>query len=739
MHIARVIVNLSLDRAFDYIIPDDLCSSVHAGVQVNVPFGKSYRNGYVIALTDHSRYPLEELRRIESVCERHPRIPSVLLELGKWMADYYCCSKEQCIRSLLPGSVRRGKIKHKTLSLYSIKDTAETEKFLIEHGKRSKAKAQVLQTLLSHKELSIDQLTQEADAGRTVVAALVKAGLVTEEKVHVNRDPYEDALLLPSQPRVPTEEQAFVLNQIFEMMAHREGPRTVLLHGVTGSGKTEVYLQAIAKALETGRESIVLVPEISLTPQTVSRFRSRFGENVCVMHSMLTEGERYDAWMKVYDGKVKIVVGARSALFAPFRNLGLVIVDEEHENSYKQSEAPRYHARDVAVMRGHMEKAVVILGSATPSFESYNNALKGKYILAKLTKRVDNCLMPEIKVIDLRRDASESGKIGFFSQSLIEAVRNRLMAGEQTILFLNRRGFARQMICMHCGFVAQCPDCSVPYTYHKKMENLSCHLCRSVIEAPKTCPQCNDKEIRYTGVGTEKIETYAADFFKGAKIVRMDSDSMRGHDSYQKVFDDFNKGNIDILIGTQMIAKGHHFPNVTLVGVINADLSLYLPDFRAPERTFQLLTQVAGRAGRGEVKGEVIIQTVGPHNPAIVYAANNDFDGFFNEEMEIRRELSFPPEGHMIALHFRGEDSAKVSAYANEFLEKVTPFVNKDIIISGPAPAPIERIKKHFRFIMMFRGRNMKIFRNQLRELVLHSKRSKDVEMYIDVDALSLL
>lgn len=739
MHIARVIVNLSLDRAFDYIIPEHLLDSLRVGVQVNIPFGKSFRHGYVIAISDHSRYQKEELKEIESVCFRHPQIPSVLLELGKWMSEYYCCSREQCIRSLLPGSVRRGKIKHKMLSLYSIKDPDAAEKFLIEKSKRSKSKAQVIQILLHHKELNLDQLLLEADVGKPVVDALVKADLVAETKVQVNRDPYEDAMILPSQPRVPTEEQAVVLKQVYDMMEHSSGPRTILLYGVTGSGKTEVYLQAIAKALESGKESIVLVPEISLTPQTVSRFRSRFGENVCVMHSMLTEGERYDAWMKVYDGKVKIVVGARSALFAPFRNLGLVIVDEEHENSYKQSEAPRYHARDVAVMRGHMEKSVVILGSATPSFESYNNALKGKYILAKLTKRVDDCLMPQIKVIDLRRDAAESGKIGFFSQPLIEAVRNRLKAGEQTILFLNRRGFARQMMCTHCGFVAQCPDCSVPYTYHKKMESLSCHLCCSVIEAPKICPQCSAGDVRFIGAGTEKIETYAAEFFKGAKIVRMDSDTMRGHDSYQKVFDDFNKGNIDILIGTQMIAKGHHFPNVTLVGVINADLSLFIPDFRAPERTFQLLTQVSGRAGRGEVKGEVIIQTVGPHNPAIVYAADNDFESFFKEEMEIRNELSYPPAAHLIAVHFRGEDTAKVAAYANEFLEKVKPFLTPDIIVSDPVPSPIERIKRNFRYIMIFRGRNMKSFRARLRELVLHEKRSKDVEMYIDVDALSLM
>jgi len=739
MRIAKVIVNLSLDRVFDYIIPKELLSTVRAGVQVNVPFGRSSRRGYVVSVTDSSKFAFSELKELSSVCASHPEIPENLIALGKWISEYYCCSREKAVSALLPCAVRSGKIKHKSLSIYSLAEPEKAQKFLIENSSRRKAQVNIIKILFQHTSLGADQLLREAGAGKSVLKALVKSGLVAVEKRTIQRDPYENVEILPSRPAIPTDEQAAALKLIYGLMRKHQKQHTVLLHGVTGSGKTEVYLQAIQRALEMGKSSIVLVPEISLTPQTVSRFRARFGEDVCVMHSMLSEGERFDAWMRVFEGKVKIVVGARSALFAPFRDLGLIIVDEEHENSYKQSEAPRYHARDVAVMRGYMEKAVVVLGSATPSFESYHNALSGKYALAELTRRADNCILPSMRIVDLRKENSDGKMFRFFSKELISAVRNRLSSGEQTILFLNKRGFARQMICMRCGYVAQCPDCSVAYTYHRKTESLSCHLCGAAIQAFSACPQCDAADIRYTGIGTEKIETYAVEFFKGARVSRMDSDTMRNPASYEKVFDDFHKGNIDILIGTQMIAKGLHFPNVTLVGIINADLSLFIPDFRAEERTFQLLTQVAGRAGRGEIKGEVLIQTLNPMNPSIQYAVNHDFRNFYEEEIEVRNELLYPPSSHLIAVHFRGEDANAVAEFSKRFMESLKPALNKDIIVSDPVPAPIERISKKYRYIMIFRGASLKKFREHLREKVLHEQKPKGVEMYVDVDALSLM
>ncbi len=740
MRIARVIVDLSLDRGFDYNIPDSLAGKVHVGVQVKVPFGKSFRRGYVLNIIDHSEYP-DSLKDIHSICEHHTRIPEPLVKLGRWMSEYYCCSREQAVRTLLPRAVRSGKVKHRTLKHYSVADTAEAEKFIIENSdkKRAAGQIQVIKTLLSCKELSQEKLMSEAGVTASAVSGLMKKGLIAEEKRVVRRDAYADVEIIHSKPLEPTPEQASVLKKIYAMLENPDGRKTMLLYGVTNSGKTEVYLQAIARTLEMGKESIVLVPEISLTPQTVRRFRARFGDMVSVLHSRLTEGERFDEWSKVSDSLVKIVVGARSALFAPFRNLGLIIVDEEHESSYKQSESPRYHARDVAVMRGHIENAVVILGSATPSFESFNNALAGKYELGEMLQRVQNCLMPVMNVVDGRIGAVEPGKVTFFSKILVEAVFDRLSKGEQTIIFLNRRGYARQMMCEHCGFVAECPDCSVSYTYHRQRESLSCHLCGDVIKAFARCPECGAEDIRYSGIGTEKVEDAAMMIFKEARIVRMDSDSMRKTSSYEDVLNRFRRGDVDILIGTQMIAKGLHFPNVTLVGIINADQSLYIPDFRSCERTFQLLTQVAGRAGRGDVNGEVVVQTCNPFNETIMYAVRQDFRKFYEYDMEVRKTLNYPPVGHLIAVHFRGPELGAVSRFASEFMEKIRPCCHDEIIVTEPAPAPVERIKGKYRYLIIFRGAKLKTLRETLRELILHGSTPRDVEVYADVDAQSLM
>ena len=740
MRIARVIVDLSLDKGFDYNIPDSLTGKVHVGVQVKVPFGKSFRRGYVLNIIDHSEYP-EALKDIHSICEHHTRIPEPLVRLGRWMSEYYCCSREQAVRTLLPRAVRSGKVKHRTLKHYSVADTAEAEKFIIENSGKKRAAGQILiiKTLLSCKELSQEKLMGEAGVTASAVSGLMKKGLIAEEKRVVRRDAYADVEIIHSTTLEPTAEQAVVLKKIYTMLDNPDGKNTMLLYGVTNSGKTEVYLQSIARALETGKESIVLVPEIALTPQTVRRFRARFGDMVSVLHSRLTEGERFDEWSKVNDGLVKIVVGARSALFAPFRNLGLIIVDEEHESSYKQSESPRYHARDVAVMRGHIENAVVILGSATPSFESFNNALTGKYELGEMLQRVQDCVMPVMNVVDGRIGAVEPGKVTFFSKILVDAVFDRLSKGEQTIIFLNRRGYARQMMCEHCGFVAECPDCSVSYTYHRQRESLSCHLCGDVIKAFARCPECGAEDIRYSGIGTEKVEAAAMMIFKEARVVRMDSDSMRKTSSYEDVLNRFRRGDVDILIGTQMIAKGLHFPNVTLVGIINADQSLYIPDFRSCERTFQLLTQVAGRAGRGDVSGEVIVQTCNPFNETIMYAVQQDFRKFYEYDMEVRKVLSYPPVGHLIAVHFRGPELDAVSRFASEFMEKIRPCCHEGVIVTEPAPAPVERIKGKYRYMIIFRGSKLKNLRSALRELILHGPVPQNIEVYADVDAQSLM
>jgi primosomal protein N' (replication factor Y) len=391
-------------------------------------------------------------------------------------------------------------------------------------------------------------------------------------------------------------------------------------------------------------------------------------------------------------------------------------------------------------MRGKMENAVVVLGSATPSFESYYNALNGKYILSKLTRRTDERIMPVMRIVDLKKEAGRTGRLSYFSDELVNEVRSRVARGEQTIIFLNRRGYARQMMCDQCGFVAECPDCSIPYTYHRKKQTLSCHLCGAVIDAHTECPDCKSTEIRYSGVGTERLESVAEACFKGARIARMDSDTMTARSSYEKTLTDFKKGNIDILIGTQMIAKGLHFPNVTLVGIINADQSLYIPDFRAEERTFQLLTQVAGRAGRGDVRGEVIVQSFTPFNPAIQAAVNHDYEGFYEEEMEVRKELVYPPEGHLIAVHVNGEDEGAVADEAERIMAAAKAYLTPGISVSEPAPSPIERIKGRYRYMMIFRGNGLRRLRSVLRQVALHPKNGrKGIEVYIDVDALNLM
>ena len=559
-----------------------------------------------------------------------------------------------------------------------------------------------------------------------------------------------------------------------------------LLHGVTGSGKTEIYLQAIAQALEQGQGAIVLVPEISLTPQTVERFKARFSSGklqtlVAVLHSHLSAGERHDEWHKIRQGRARIVIGARSAIFAPVEPLGLIIVDEEHEHSYKQEEAPRYHARDVAIMRGRMENAVVVLGSATPSLESYYNCKRGKYTLLELPERVDDQKMPHVRVVDMRQAASrQRGKEGIpiFSPQLKEAITQRLEKHEQTILFLNRRGYSTSLQCPKCGYVAQCPNCSLALTFHRQEQKLCCHICGHVAPVPSVCPneKCKNPAIRFAGTGTQRVEETLAKLFPHARVKRMDADTMKRKDDYRKVLGGFRAGKTDILVGTQMIAKGLHFPNVTLVGIIYADLALHRPDFRAGERTFQLLTQVAGRAGRGDVEGEVFVQAFAPFHPAIQYARRHDFTGFYEQEIEFREQLKYPPVSRVALLTLKGrnEDKVKFSAdHLKRELEKnlgsapasgavvsaladdadlfdegvkqdtrgaCAPRKNlfRDLIIAGPAPAPLLRAETFYRYQIMLRTRAMSKLSQTLAKIIGTLALPEDVTLMVDIDPVSL-
>ena len=520
-----------------------------------------------------------------------------------------------------------------------------------------------------------------------------------------------------------------------------------LLHGVTGSGKTEVYLQAIAHALEQGKGAIVLVPEISLTPQTVERFKARFTSGplqtlVAVLHSHLSAGERHDEWHKIRQGRARIVIGARSAIFAPVEPLGLIVVDEEHEHSYKQEEAPRYHARDVAIVRGQMENATVLLGSATPSMESFYNCKQGKYALLELLERADDKKMPVVRIVDMRQTVRTGKGIPIFSPQLKEAIGQRLDRQEQVILFLNRRGYSTSLQCPLCGFVAECPNCSVSLTYHRHEQKLCCHICNHTEPVPPVCPnqKCRNPAIRYAGVGTQKVEETLTKLFPHARLKRMDSDALKRKEDYRRILGDFRTGKIDILVGTQMIAKGLHFPNVTLVGIIYADLALHQPDFRAGERTFQLLTQVAGRAGRGDIEGEVFIQAFTPFHPAIQYARRHDFVGFYEQELEFREQLKYPPVSRVALLTLKGRNEEKVkfaAAHLKRELDKAVGDI-KDLIIAGPAPAPLLRAETYYRHQIMLRARRMSALSRRLAELTQSLVLPEDVTLAVDIDPVGL-
>jgi primosomal protein N' (replication factor Y) len=579
------------------------------------------------------------------------------------------------------------------------------------------------------------------------VRALAKREWLTLASENVRRDPLSHRNILRTNNLALMPEQAAALTAIRECgvnaaaaaPAGKRLPSVLLLHGVTGSGKTEVYLQAIEEFLLAGKGAIVLVPEIALTPQTVERFVGRFGPRVAVLHSHLSEGERHDEWHRIHEGVAQIVVGARSAVFAPVRDLGLIVVDEEHEPSYKQDEAPRYNARDVAVMRGHMEGCAVVLGSATPSLESWRNAQTGKYRLASLPRRADNCRMPHVEIVDMRIETERTGHASVFSRELAEAIHQRLQKKEQTMLFLNRRGFATSLVCPKCGFVAKCDFCSVTLTYHKTDDHLRCHVCGSNQKAPARCPACADPAFKFSGVGTQRVETVAQKFFPHARIQRMDTDVTGAKDSYERILGDFRSGKIDILIGTQMIAKGLHFPNVTLVGVVYADLSLHMPDFRAGERTFQLLAQVAGRAGRGEVPGEVFVQTYTPFHVAVQAARRTDYAGFCDQELEFRRELKYPPFGHLVCVTLRGLSEERTSFYADSLAKALQLKLASGVILSEPSPAPLARAKSYYRFQFMLRHPSTKAMTVPLRETLRTFKLPDDVSLIVDVDALSIM
>ncbi|NQF14077.1 primosomal protein N' [Brevibacillus sp. HB1.3] len=667
-----------------------------------------------------------------------------LTEVEKQFAEEYLLVPGWIQSGLLATEYQvRDKITRKQQSFVrSLLDEGKLEEAIGSLPARAEQMRRVLQLMLMHKEqsLSVQMLREEYGITRSPLKSLEAKGWIAIEQVEVYRDPYANRRFQDKQKPVFTPLQEAVLTPILQSIESGIYA-SYLLHGVTGSGKTEVYLEAIERTLEKGREAIFLVPEISLTPQMVERFKARFGADVAVLHSALSQGERYDEWRKIIRKQVKVVVGARSAIFAPFRNVGLIVIDEEHESSYKQEETPRYHAREVALWRAKENQGVLVMGSATPALETYALATRGRYELLRMPERVGNRPMPEVHVVDMREELQAQNR-SMFSRKLHEMIADRLAKEEQMVIFLNRRGFSTFVMCRSCGYTMRCIHCDISLTYHKTNHTARCHYCGYTIAQPKHCPECQSEHIRFFGTGTQKVEAELAKLFPGIRVIRMDVDTTSRKGSHEELLNKFRSGQGDVLLGTQMIAKGLDFPRVTLAGIIAADTSLHLPDFRAAEKTFQLLTQVGGRAGRHELDGDVVIQTYTPEHYSIVHATKHDYPAFYQDEMMQRRRTGYPPYFRLVLITFSHEEVPVVIRGAHTMADYLRQRLAQTTILLGPVASPIARVKDRFRFQIMLKYRD----EPQLSDLLAQAtaafeewNKQQKVLMTIDVDPYVLL
>jgi primosomal protein N' (replication factor Y) len=696
---ADVIIDIShekVDRPFQYRIPQELADMVYPGVMVHVPFGRGNqdRTGYVVDLSDETEYPEEKLKSIISVDEKAISAQSCQIQIAYWMKRQYGSTMITALKTVLPVKQKfRKQEKKKVTRLVNDKELPR----LIEHceQKHQVAKVRVLRALSQDDVLPYELIRNKLNVTAQTLQSMEKQGYLKIETESYYRNPVRH-MEQGEQRVVLNEMQCRVVDEV--MSDYRSGrPSTYLLHGVTGSGKTEVYLDIIEQMISMGKQAIVLIPEIALTYQTLLRFYRRFGERVSVMNSTLSQGEKYDQIERAKAGLIDVIIGPRSALFTPFPNLGVIVIDEEHEGSYKNESMPKYHARETAIQIASMYGASVVLGSATPSVDSYYRAKRGEYKLYQMTDRPKGSTLPDVYTVDLREELKQ-GNRSVFSRKLQELMRQRLRKGEQTILFLNRRGYAGFVSCRACGHVMKCPHCDVSLSEHLG-GMLVCHYC-GYQEVKKTrCPVCGSKYLMGFKAGTEQIEEAIHREFPGARVLRMDGDTTRTKESYEKILSAFADEKADILVGTQMIVKGHDFPKVTLVGVLAADLSLNQNDYRAGERTFQLLTQAAGRAGRGGIPGEVVIQTYQPEHYSIVHAAGQDYEGFYEEEIAYRDFMQYPPSAHLLAVLVTSKEQAQGAALC----EKMTEQVNKEVNVIGPAEASIGKINDLYRHVFYVR------------------------------------
>ena len=739
--IARVLIDGPSELVFDYAIPADL--PVVEGCRVRVPIRQKSTSGTVLSVNPPPEQSEFAMREIQSLIDPEPLITPVLLKVARWISNYYGSSIESVIRSILPEAVRTEDNSAKTRRIATANENPDPE--VIAKLEKRAPKQHIILTLLLAAENRTLPTTELGTGSAPSLKSLESKGLLKISTEEVRRNPEAADEIIPSQPLTLNDQQleAFELISKALLTSHSalntEPAKPFLLLGVTGSGKTEVYLQAAQAALDLGKTVLVLVPEIALTPQTVRRFKARFShltDQVAVLHSNLSQGERFDEWHRIRKGTARIVIGARSAVFAPLPDLGLIVIDEEHESTYKQENVPRYQARDVAVLRAAFEKCAIVLGSATPSLESWQNTQNGKYTLLRLDKRADAHSMPLVRVIDMRLEKQkQKGQTPILSDRLRAALEQRLEKGEQSILFLNRRGFARSLQCHGCGHTCECPHCAVALTYHRTDERLVCHVCGHQSIVPRKCPECKNSGIALQGYGTQKVEEILRKVLPEARFARIDADAMRRKNTLKDLLRKFKSQKIDILIGTQMIAKGLHFPNVTLVGILNADLGLHVPDFRAGERTFQLITQVAGRAGRGELEGEVIVQTFTPHSPSIQFARKHDFDGYAEQEMEMRHQFRFPPFAHCGVLTARSTHERRAEFTLQTLHLRLKENLPQGISLGEVLPSPLIRSHDQFRFQITLRSNKARPLTNHIQSILQKTTLPEDVTVVFDMDA----
>ena len=717
--ICEVIVDIAhanVDRVYSYLVTDGL--NVQVGSHVLVPFGSGnrQREGFVLRVLDSfeacetkedSPSPVV-LKHVLRVIEPYPILTQEQIDLAFWMQKNYYCLLVDALRLMIPAQMRGGRVKEKierTIRLANPDEAAEQLQALLDQNGKPRAPKQyeVMETLIRcGLEMSVSDVLAFVPNAQGAIKALVQKGYVVEGGHITFRRPNMGQVSVDKQVTLSAAQER-AIEAISDAM--EQGGGTLLLHGVTGSGKTEVYMHAIERCLSAGRQAIMLVPEIALTPQTVGLFQERFADGIAVLHSRLSAGERFDEWRRIRLQKARVAVGARSAVFAPMQNVGLIIVDEEHEGSYQSETNPRYGALEVAAFRAKQFSCPLLLGSATPSLLSYYRALSGRYRLLELPDRVQNRPLPQVEIIDMRQEF-QAGNNGIFSGRLVSLLEECHQKGQQAMLFINRRGYSTFVSCRNCGHVVMCDDCDISLTYHKGESRLRCHFCGSVKPLPVKCPACGKAFIKYFGIGTEQVEEQLHTLFPNAVTIRMDTDTIRTKDSMQQLLTEFSRGEAQFLVGTQMIAKGHDFPNVTLVGVVAADATLMIPDYRSTERTFQLLTQVAGRAGRDETPGRVVIQTYSPAHPAIRFAKDHDYRSFFNYELEQRKKAVFPPFSLFIRILFSGDEEALLSAGVSEYAGRLKSALDeclgkegeRDILLYSASPAPIKRKQRAYRY-----------------------------------------